>query len=365
MTPLLLSTAPSPVTPAAAAVAANPGLRDFALETCEAVCGLGRLQWAALALVDTAGGRIELVALHGDADDAPTALMSPEGAQLAFAAAESAGFAAGADGSLVVAAAPAGALQALIVGRRHDHAWGWDAGLPQLLEGSVRIAGIALRERLAAAAEERRRADRARTELACEIHEEVVQRMFGVSLALSDAGPIDDELRQLCSVEVERALADLRAIIRRAPEDAPVRPAGLDEALAALRASGVVVEIACDELTATPAQQAIARSVLAEALRNARKHSEAEHVRVTVAEEHGLLKLSVVNDGVRGPGRGRTPRSGVGLQLAATEAAQGGGVLEHGPEGPGRWCVRLALPLEERDEHVVVCRGGSGRGPGG
>ncbi|MCW2992087.1 MAG: putative signal transduction histidine kinase [Solirubrobacterales bacterium] len=333
-------------------VAPDASLIAFARETCEAVCGVGRLASAAFAVCRPEAGQIEIVAMHGDATDVLRgSLLDRAGAELVLRAVDAGGFAESADGMTLAAAAPAGPFRALVIGRRHEDAWGWDACLAQLLEGTTRVAGLALRDRIRIAEDERRRAERQRTELACTIHEDVVQRMFGVSLALDDAGPLDDELRGVCAAEIERALADLRAIIRRAPGDGTLRRAGLDETLDELAAEGVAVDAPCTELAADPGQQAIARSVLTEAMRNARKHASPTRVHVSVEEADGLLKLSVVNDGVHGRGRGRTSRSGVGLQLAATEAAQGGGVLEHGPEGPGRWGVRLALPLEERDEH--------------
>ena len=229
-----------------------------------------------------------------------------EGAQLAFRAMDTGGFAESDDGMLLAAAEPAGAMRTLLIGGRHEDVWGLDGCLVQLLEGTVRITGLALRDRLRSAEDERRRAERERTELACVIHEDIVQRMFGVSLALDDAGPLDAELRELCSTEIDRALGDLRSIIRRAPGGAHQRCAGLDEALDQLLAEGVAVEMPVAGLTAAAGQQAIARSVLTEAMRNARKHSSPTSVQVFVMEADGLLKLSVVNDGAPGAHRGRT-----------------------------------------------------------
>ncbi|MFL5843483.1 MAG: sensor histidine kinase [Solirubrobacteraceae bacterium] len=364
MTPSLLTSTAAPVRTRTTLVDADESLREFARETCEAVCGVGRLASAAFAVCHSPAGPLEIVAVHGDATEQLHDLLgAPAGARLALRAADTCGFVEEAGEELLAAAAPAGSLRVVLIGRRDESAWGWDACLAQLLEGTARIAGIALRDRLRLAEDERRRAERARTELACTIHEDIVQRMFGVSLALDDDGPLDAGLREMCAAELERALGDLRAIIRRSPDAGALRRAGLDEELERLAGEGVTVDAACGVLTATAGQQAIARSVLIEAVCNARKHAPGAEIDVCVRESDGLLKLTVVNDGLPGCPRERPSRSGVGLQLAATETAQGGGVLEHGPIGSGRWAVRLALPLEERDEHD--CHGVRRRGADG
>ena len=90
------------------------------------------------------------------------------------------------------------------------------------------------------------------------------------------------------------------------------------------------------------------RSVLAEAVRNARKHGSPESICVELRQAADLLRLRVTNDGVNGTER---TAPGVGLQLAMTEAAQVGGILKYGPDGRGRWTVRLVLPTRERDEY--------------
>ena len=101
-----------------------------------------------------------------------------------------------------------------------------------------------------------------------------------------------------------------------------------------LAAEGVSLDVTADALSIAPEQEEIPCSVLAEGMRNARKHAHPDHVRVRARGEAGTLETSVINDGVRGGHRERTSRPGVGLQLAATEAALGGGALEYGAEGP-------------------------------
>jgi signal transduction histidine kinase len=84
------------------------------------------------------------------------------------------------------------------------------------------------------------------------------------------------------------------------------------------------------------------QSVLAEAVRNVRKHACARSLVVRVRRTNGLLVLEVENDGV-GERRDSGP-PGVGLRIAALEALEVGGVLEFGESEPGTWQVRLAVP---------------------
>jgi signal transduction histidine kinase len=86
----------------------------------------------------------------------------------------------------------------------------------------------------------------------------------------------------------------------------------------------------------------LAQSVLAEAVRNAHKHAGPSKVEVTLSTLDDTLTLDVVNDGVRG----RARQSGMGLKLAALEALQFGGIVEFGEREPGKWRVRLAVPLD-------------------
>jgi anti-sigma regulatory factor (Ser/Thr protein kinase) len=86
----------------------------------------------------------------------------------------------------------------------------------------------------------------------------------------------------------------------------------------------------------------VAHHVLAEAVRNARKHARPTAIDVAVVHDRNGLVLQVVNDGVPGI----PPGSGMGLRLAALEALNHGALVEFGPEESGRWRVRLMMPLE-------------------
>jgi signal transduction histidine kinase len=210
----------------------------------------------------------------------------------------------------------------------------WTLGKTCALAASARIA-TRQRDRAQQLSE--------RLDLARDVHDRVVQRLFGVSLALS-AESLGAEGRERCRQEIRLALTDLREAMQRAPEGRTRRGASLAAELARLRERepALVVE-ECEG--APPALEPLAVAVLAEAARNARKHAEPKRIEVRGGRRDGAFVLEVVNDGVPVPSRRGPP--GMGLRLAAFEALGHGGIVEFGPHGDGRWRVRLAVPLEE------------------
>ena len=208
-----------------------------------------------------------------------------------------------------------------------------------------KVLALASITRIATFHSERARELQQRIDLARDLHERVVQRLFGVSMALSPAGALEDGARERCAAELQVALGDLRSAIER-----PLGPAARRthmnlarelERLAKqplgfrLRIDGPVPEI--------PAElEPLVQSVLAEAVRNAQKHAHPRELTVRVRQADGLLVLELENDGAE-PLAGTVP-PGVGLRIAAVEALQAGGMLEFGQRVPGIWHVRLAVP---------------------
>ncbi len=184
-----------------------------------------------------------------------------------------------------------------------------------------------------------------RIDLAREIHDGVVQRLFGVSLALSREEQLDFESQQRCASEVQTALADLRTALKR-PLGHSSRPTAVTfaEELEQVRVLHPDLEIVLERggTGDVPANlEALAQSVLVEAVRNARKHADATFVGVALHNDDATFELSVRNDGANRPNSGR---SGFGLRLATLEALQHDGVLEYGESEPGSWQVRLVVP---------------------
>jgi signal transduction histidine kinase len=219
-----------------------------------------------------------------------------------------------------------------------------DDGRRDLLWTLGKTLALASVARIAALNGERARELQERIDLARDIHNGVVQRVFGVSMALS-RGPVEEETRIRCEDELLTALDDLRSALQR-----PLgRVARATQATLAGELERIPIEVPDLTLTvegAVPpipaALEALMQSVLAEAVRNVRKHTNASALRVRVLEAGGLLTLEVENDGVGE--RRRVGPPGMGLRLAALEALQVGGVVEFGERVPGTWQVRLAVP---------------------
>jgi signal transduction histidine kinase len=187
-----------------------------------------------------------------------------------------------------------------------------------------------------------------RIDLAREIHEGVIQRLFGISMALDGEGDLPAEARARCATEIQEALSDLRTALQRPLGRAP-RPTQTTFVAEVERLArehpdlGVTLE-AGDEGDVPAGLEPLAQSVLAEAVRNAHKHADPNRVSVRIGRSEGAFVLEVANDGVVSDGRRR--RAAMGLRLAALEALQSGGVVEFGEREPGTWQVRLVVPVD-------------------
>ena len=215
----------------------------------------------------------------------------------------------------------------------------WTLGKTAALAASVRIATNQ---------QGRARLLQARIDLARELHERVVQRLFGVSLVLGSDSALSEEARRRCADEMHGALADLREALSR-PLARPTFDTGatLRDELARLgrHYKDLPLELEWEEGVEVPADvESLAQSVMAEALRNAHKHAKPSSVQVRVGRIDGAFLLEVRNDGA--PTEPAPRGTGMGLRLAAVEALQRGALVEFGRES-GDWRVRLVVPLED------------------
>ena len=211
-----------------------------------------------------------------------------------------------------------------------------------------KVGALAEAARVATRQQERTRGLADRIDLAREIHEQVIQRLFGVSLALSAEHELSPAERARCALEMQTALADLRTALRRPLALSPRETQStLRAELERLerRRDGLPLELRWQDSRPLPADvEPLAQSVLAEALRNVQKHADPARVQVNVGSDDGTFQLEVLNDGVRPE---REKGTGMGLRLAQFEALQQGGVLEFGAIAGNRWRLRLVVPLEE------------------
>jgi len=213
-----------------------------------------------------------------------------------------------------------------------------------------KTAALAASARIATTHQARARLLDQRIDLAREVHERVMQRLFGVSLVLGAERDLTREERRRAGEEIQAAVGDLRSAMSR-PIESP-RPgtgAKLRDELERLSRhyDGAPIEVSWKRGQEVPEElEQLAQSVLAEALRNAHKHAEPTQVHVKVAGNRSLFLLEIRNDGVGRASRGHG--AGMGLRLAALDALQCGGMVEFGTGQPGQWRVRLLVPVPDK-----------------
>jgi signal transduction histidine kinase len=336
---------------------------EFYNRICEAICRLTTMQRAAIFMADAGRRRVRAVGAHGAdfgqlttlrptlvntpiaqralledevivvSDEIEAAVPSEYAEVLGITTLVCTPLSAAGRGYGVICADRGGGRFELSDGERH------------LLWTLGKTAALVTTARNATRQQERSRRLAERLDLAREIHERVLQRLFGVSLALGAENPLDPETRARCRTEMQEALADLRHALERPlaplpPETGSTLQSEL-ERLAGGPVPPVRVQWPATVKQPPPELEPLAQSVLAEALRNIAKHATAHTIEVIVGGDEDTFTLEVRNDGVADATRG----SGMGLRLATYEALQVGGVVEFGPGDPGSWRVRLVVPL--------------------
>jgi signal transduction histidine kinase len=332
---------------------------------CEAVCRLARMRRAVIFRYDTARRRVRAAGAHGiDLDQFADAHVTVESAPIAAQALsednviEVSGDLRGqvpdefaalvAEPARLVCApmAAAGRQIGVILADRPLSAPPLDDAERHLLWTLGKAAALASVARIIATQAEKASQLEQRIDLAREIHEGVIQRLFGVSMALDGEGDLPAQARERCVSETQTALGDLRAALQRPLGRAP-RATGTTffaelDRLARMHPDLGVTLAKGHDGDVPAALEPLAQSVLAEAVRNAHKHATPTRVSVRVGRLDGAFFLEVANDGVRG----RQRHAGMGLRLAAVEALQSGGVVEFGQRDEGTWQVRLVVPID-------------------
>jgi signal transduction histidine kinase len=340
--------------------------RQFYDRLCEACCRLGTMDRAGLLLYDDARQLVVVVGSHGvepgllselygTLEETPIAQVALSEDRVVEVTGELARWVperyarlGGVETLCCVPVSAAGRWLGVIFADRGGTQFELTPGERDDLWTLGKTAALAASVRIATSQQGRARLLQARIDLARELHERVVQRLFGVSLVLGSEHALTEEARRRCAEEMHAALADLREALSR-----PLAPPTLDTGatlqgeLARLgrHYKDLPLELDWEQGVEVPEEvEPLAQSVLAEALRNADKHAKPSSVRVKVGRLDGAFVLEVRNDGAeRKPA---TRGAGMGLRLAAFEALQRGALVEFGPDR-GDWRVRLVVPLEE------------------
>jgi GAF domain-containing protein len=180
-----------------------------------------------------------------------------------------------------------------------------------------------------------------RIHLIREIHDGVIQRLFGLLLVFGSEEELDAENRRLCHDELRDVLGELRGALGRGPRTPQTTTMTVRQILDRISSIRNDLTVDWQEGVRIPAGlEATAQSVLLEAIRNADKHAHPTRIDVAVGLENDNLTLEVSNDGASAA----APASGLGLRLAAIEALGDSGLVEFGPLPQGRWHVRLVVP---------------------
>ena len=189
-----------------------------------------------------------------------------------------------------------------------------------------------------------------------DLHDGIIQRIYGVGLSLEDVPDLMDEDRESAVARIDRAIDALNMAIRDIrtfifglqPDalDGADFVAGLSRLVAEFRV-GAMIEIeleirdAAGELSVDTRTQLL--HIAREALSNAARHSGANHIAVLLDTDDEGLTLSVVDDG-RGFERTAGSTAGhFGLANMAARATSVGGALtiDSAPAAGTRIIVRI------------------------
>src|SRR2546421_6631926 len=206
---------------------------EFYDRICEAICRLTTMRRAAIFLADPGRRRVRAVGAHGTsfarlASLRPTLVNTPI-AQRALLEDRVVVVSEGINeavppeyaqllGVTTLVCTPlsaAGRAYGVICADRGGGRFELSDGERHLLWTLGKTAALVAAARNVTRQQERTRRMGERLWLAREIHERVLQRLFGVSLALGAEQPLDRAERERCRVEMQEALADLRRTLER------------------------------------------------------------------------------------------------------------------------------------------------------
>jgi signal transduction histidine kinase len=208
-----------------------------------------------------------------------------------------------------------------------------------------RLAALAASVERGTRQRERARLLSERVSLTREIHEHVIQRLFGLLLVVGSDQPLSAEDRSRLDEELRAVLAELRGALDRSLATGEHETRTTLQQLLGRHDQRPEVEVRWQDGVEVPQElEPLLQSVLAEAMRNIDKHASPTLVEISVGAEPEAYVLEVVNDGAGEGGSG----TGLGLRLMSMEAIQHRGIVEFGAAPPDGWRVRLVVPGPRR-----------------
>lgn len=179
-----------------------------------------------------------------------------------------------------------------------------------------------------------------RNRLARDLHDSVMQALYGVTLyaeaatrqiEMGDKSLASDHLREIRDT-TEDALREMRVLIFEL-RPSVLRRDGLVVALQSRLESveervGIKTrfEVGCQDRLPADVEEELYRVAL-EALNNALKHAEADSVDVRLREEHGTVRLEIIDDGIGFDTDRVHEHGGFGLRSMEERVTQLGGVF--------------------------------------
>ena len=197
-------------------------------------------------------------------------------------------------------------------------------------------------------------ADGARRRIERDLHDGAQQRLVSLGFDLRGAAPMtppeQEDLRarlSRISEELTGILDELREIARGI-HPAVLTDGGLDPALTTLaRRSAIPVELNGRIGHRMPERVEVAAYYLvSEALTNAAKYSEASVVHVDVADDEGVVQLTIRDDGIGGA----DATQGSGLVGLSDRVEALGGTIEISSPAGGGTALRVTLPVVPRHD---------------
>jgi len=330
---------------------------EFYDHVCQALCELTLMQRSGLLLYDTASRAVRAVGSHGvdkallddvegTLDETPIAqralaedrVVVSEGLEGAVPE-RYARFPAGITTITCGPVAAGGRWLGVIFADRGGESFAPSEEEQQTMLTLGRLAALAASVERATRQDERARQLSQRIELTREIHERVMQRLFGLGLVFGSGEPLSADERRKCSDELQAVRGDLRIALGR-PMSSHGRPrhTNLSELVRrrAERTPGLLVDWDAGAEVPEPLEE-LAQSVFLESLRNCEKHADPERIEVRVGAAADTFELEITNDGVGADGA----EAGLGLRLLTLEALQQDALVEFGALPEGRWHVRL------------------------